>query len=95
MDPLIVLLIVVMAVLAVLLVIVGVQVIIILKEFKITLAHFNRTLENTDDLITLIANPFKGLGGTVTGIKSGMRVAELFVSWLKENQDESTKKLPK
>ena len=86
MDPLIALLVVVMSVLSVLLVIVGVQVIIILKEFRKTLDHFNHTLESTDDLLVLMANPFKGLGDTVTGIKSGLRVAELFVSWLREHQ---------
>lgn len=91
MDPLIALLIVVMSVLSVLLVIVGVQVIIILKEFRKTLIHFNHTLENTDELLSLVANPFRGLGDTVTGIKSGLRVAELFVSWLKENQNEQQK----
>jgi predicted PurR-regulated permease PerM len=88
MDPLIALLIVVLAVLSVLLVIVGVQVVIILKEFRKTLDHMNDTLMHTDDLLTLMANPFQGLGDTVTGIKSGLRVAELFVSWLKENQHE-------
>jgi hypothetical protein len=86
MDPLIALLIVVLAVLTVLLVIVGVQVIIIMREFRTTLVHLNRTLQNTDDLLTLVSKPFQGLGDTVVGIKSGMRVAELFVSWLKENQ---------
>jgi len=88
MDPLIALLIVVLAVLTVLLVIVGVQVIIIMREFKITLTHLNRTLEHTDDLLMLASRPFQGLGGTITGIKSGLRIAELFVSWLKENQHE-------
>jgi hypothetical protein len=85
MDPLIALLIVVMSVLSVLLVIVGVQVILILRQFKQTLDHMNRTLENTDDLIVLLSHPFKGAGDTLTGVRSGLRVAEVFIKWLKDN----------
>lgn len=86
MDPLIALLVIVMAVLSVLLVIVGVQVIIILRELRQTLKKFNQTLDRTDDLVTLIAHPFQGLGDTITGLKSGLRVAEVFVTWLKEQK---------
>jgi hypothetical protein len=93
MDPLIALLVVVLAVLSVLLVIVGIQVIIILKEFRKSLDLWNQTLKDTDDLLTLISNPFKGLGDTVSGLKSGLHVAELFISWLKEQHDQH--RLPK
>lgn len=88
MDPLVALLVVVMSILSVLLVIVGVQVIIILKEFRKTLEHANQTLKNTDDLLTLIAHPFDGMGDTIAGLKSGLKVAEIFVAWLREQDRE-------
>lgn len=86
MDPLVAVLVVVVVVLSILLVVVGVQVIVILKEFKKTLGHVNRTLDEADHMFHLISRPFGGLGDTVAGLRTGMKVVESFVSWLKEHQ---------
>ena len=88
MDPLIALLIVVVTILSVLLVIVGVQVILILKQFRQTLDLVNRNLKSVDDTITMIAQPFHGMGDTVAGLKSGMKLAETFILWLKKHQHD-------
>lgn len=85
MDPLVAVLVVVVVVLSVLLVVVGVQVIIILKEFRKTLTHVNQSLDGMDHMVTMISKPFGGLGDTIAGLRAGVKVAESFVSWMKEH----------
>lgn len=92
MDPLVALLVVVVSILSILLVIVGVQVILILKQFKETLSHVNGTLKEVDDIVALISHPLEGLGDTLAGIKSGLKFAETFVSWLKDRENTPTLK---
>ena len=86
MDPLVAVLVVVVVVLSILLLVVGIQVIIILKEFRKTLQHVNRSLDGADHMVQLIARPFGGLGDILAGLRTGMKVAESFVSWLKDYQ---------
>lgn len=87
MDPLVVLLIIVTSILTVLLVIVGVQVIMILKEVKHTLTHVNHTLDTADGIVSALSRPVNGLGDIVTGVRTGVRLTESFVSWLNRNKD--------
>jgi predicted PurR-regulated permease PerM len=91
MDPLIALLIVVTIVLTVLLVVVGVHVVLILRQARETFTHLNSTLKNTDQLIHAVSQPFEGMGNMVHGVKSGLKIAEIFVKWLKENQIQHDK----
>jgi len=86
MDPLVVLLAIVMTVLTILLVVVGVHVIMILRQLSQTLNHVNRTLEKTDGLVNLFSESVHGFGNTMAGVKTGLKVVETFVLWLKEHQ---------
>ena len=88
MDPLIVLLMVILVVLTVLLVVVGVQVIIILKDLRVTLAHLNKTLENTDNVVEMLNKSFTNIGNTMAGLKSGLKLIDIFFTWLKEHQQK-------
>jgi uncharacterized protein YoxC len=88
MDPLIALLIVVVSILSVLLVIVGVQVILILKQFRQTLDLVNKNLHNVEDTLSLLAKPFTGMGDTLAGLKSGLKLSETFILWLKQHHHE-------
>lgn len=88
MDPLVVLLIIVTTILTILLVIVGIQVILILKEIRITVSRLNHSLDNIDQFISRVSSPLGQVGGMLEGLKSGMRLAEGFVSWLKKNSPE-------
>ena len=86
MDPLVIVLMVIMVVLTVLLVIVGIQVIFILKEVRASLVHFNRTLSTADSMIGLVSNSLHGMGDTLVGVKSGLKVLEVFIHWLKDRE---------
>jgi hypothetical protein len=84
MDPLIVFLVIVLSVLSVLLMVVGVQVILILKKLNNTLDYVNQVTQRTDTLLQVVSQPFTGVGTTLTGLRSGLRLAETFILWLKE-----------
>lgn len=88
MDPLIILLIVVTLILTTLLVIVGIQVILILKEIRQTLSRVNQTLDQADRLLASIGSPFAKMGGMLEGVRSGLKVAETFVNWVKKHPSE-------
>lgn len=88
MDPLIALLIVVTSVLTVLLVIVGIYVVLILKEFRLTVKHVNSSLSNVDHMVKNISAPFSGMGDTLAGVKSGLKIVETFVTWIKDKNDD-------
>lgn len=85
MDPLIALLSIVMAVLTILLVIVGIQVILILKEVKHTLQYANKSLQSADNLLHLISHSAVHLDTTFAGMKTGLKLVEAFVAWVKEH----------
>lgn len=93
MDPLIALLVVVTIVLTVLLIVVGVHVIMILRQARETFNLLNKILTDTDQVITALSQPFQGLGGMVHGMKSGLKIAQVFVAWLKENQIDHDSKI--
>ena len=85
MDPLIALLMIVMTVLTVLLVIVGVQIILILKEARLSLQHINRSLSTADRMLAMVSQSAANLDTTFTGMKTGMKLVEAFVAWVKEH----------
>jgi len=88
MDPLVILLIIVTSILTVLLVIVGVQVVMILKEIKLTLNHINNTLEAADNVVSTLSRPMSGFADVVAGVRTGLKITDSFVSWLNKNRDE-------
>ena len=93
MDPLVLLLIIITTILTVLLVIVGVQVISILKDLKVTLYHLNRTLEATDQIATIIAKPVSDTAEIAAGVRTGLKLTDSFVSWIaKANEDAHSRK---
>jgi hypothetical protein len=87
MDPLVILLIIITTILTVLLMIVGVQVISILKDLKVTLFHLNRTLEVTDEIATHIAKPLSDGAEIAAGVRTGLKLTDSFVQWLAKNQE--------
>lgn len=85
MDPLIALLMIVMTVLTVLLVIVGVQIIMILKEARESIQHLNKALTTADKMLVLVSQSASNLETTFSGMKTGMKLVEAFVAWVKEH----------
>lgn len=77
----------VLIVLAIVLTVVGVQLFLTLMEFKKTLRKVNEAVDVVETRLVSITAPFQSLGGAVTGMRTGFKVFELFVSWLNRNKD--------
>lgn len=81
---------VVMVVLTIVLTVVGIQLVLVLMEFKRTLRTVNRTVQDAEAKINKVIDPLQNLGGIASGLKTGVKVFETFVSWLnKRKKDES------
>ncbi|MBD3279377.1 MAG: hypothetical protein GF390_01555 [Candidatus Pacebacteria bacterium] len=78
---------VVLVILTVVLSVVGIQIILVLMEIKRTLKKFNNTLDMAETKINQVIAPLQSLGGMATGVKSGIKVFEAFVSWLQRDKE--------
>jgi len=88
MDPLVLVLTIVSSVLAVFLIILGVQAFLVLREVQKTLRHINQVVEVAEHTAVRALMPLQSMGDFVTGVKSGLRVFETFVHYLKRAGDE-------
>jgi len=70
-DPAQILLFVVVIVLTVFLVILGIQVSLILKDLRKTIAKTNKILDDTEAMTAAVKEPVVGLSGAIMGIKTG------------------------
>ena len=87
MEPLVILLIIVTIILTTLLSIVGIQIILMHRDLRHTIQRVNSTLDSADQLLANVSSPFTRMGGMIEGVKSGLKVAEMFVKWVKKNAD--------
>ncbi|MBP9819354.1 hypothetical protein KBC79_01310 [Candidatus Woesebacteria bacterium] len=88
MDTLQIIFSVVLVCLAVVLSVVGIQLVLVLIEARRTIRRFNQTLDTVEAKLSSFAQPLMALGGAVSGLKTGMRIFELFVQWLHRTKDE-------
>lgn len=88
MDPLVVILTIVICVFAVVLVVAGIQVILVLQEIKTTLRKINVAAESIEKAAHQAVLPLANLGGTVDGIKSGLKIVQAFTSWLSKEKSK-------
>lgn len=86
MDPVIVILTIVICVFGIVFVVAGIQVILVLQEVKNTLKKVNILAETVERATNQVVTPLAGLGGTIDGLKSGLKVATAFMSWLNKEQ---------
>lgn len=90
MDPIVIILTVVLCVFAIVLVVAGIQVILVLQEVKLTLKKVNVLCETIEKATHQVITPLAGLGGSMDGLRSGLKVASAFMSWLnKEGKSKS------
>lgn len=89
MDPLIIVLTIVITVFSVVLVVAGIQVILVLQEFKKTLRRVNILADTLEKTADRALSPLANLGGTIDGVKSGLKVAQAFMSWLNKEKGET------
>ena len=86
MDPVIIILTVVICIFGIVLTIAGIQVILVLQEVKTTLKKVNVMAETVERATNQIVAPLSGLGGTMDGLKSGLKVAGAFMNWLNKEE---------
>ena len=73
---------VVLIVITIVLSIVGFQLVMVLQEMKKTLTKINTTIDTAEAKFSAVIEPLQKLGGAAAGIKTGMKVFEIFVQWL-------------
>ena len=69
--------------------IVGVQLILILKELKISLVRFNQVMDSAEIVIKKFSQPLTGMIGLVEGIRQSTKIVEIISSFLNR---QTTKK---
>jgi len=77
---------VVLIIITVVLSIVGYQLVMVLQEMKKTLVKINTTIDTVEDKFSAVVEPLQKLGGAASGIRTGMKVFEVFVSWLNKDK---------
>ncbi|MDA1080021.1 MAG: hypothetical protein O2840_05025 [bacterium] len=78
---------VVLVILAVVLSVVGVQMVLVLMQLRQTLQRVNAALTTAEAKVAALTEPFKQFTGTVSGIKTGLKVFETFVGWLQKEKN--------
>lgn len=86
-DPLVIVLVIVCTVLTVLLVVIGVQVFIVLQEFKKTLAKANSILDVLHATAVHTLVPLTSLRGIAQGVRGGLHIVEAFTQYLKRHEE--------
>lgn len=79
---------VLLIVLTVVLCVVGVYLVLVLMEVRRTLHKVNTTLDTAESRLIAITQPLQHLGGMTTGLATGMKVFETFVTWLNRHKVE-------
>ena len=67
--------------------VVGIQFILVLMEVRRTLKRANDTMAKVEERINLVLQPLQSLGGMASGLGTGFKVFEKFVSWLSRNKE--------
>ncbi len=73
--------------LAVVLSVVGVQMVMVLMQLRQTLQRVNAALSTAEAKVASLTEPLKQFSGTVSGIKTGLKVFETFVGWLQKDKN--------
>lgn len=74
--------------LTIVLCVVGVYLVMVLMEVKKTLHKVNTTLDTAEERLVALTQPFQRLGGMTSGLATGMKVFETFVTWLNRTKTE-------
>lgn len=88
MDTAQILLLSVVTVLSLLLLILGIQVFLILKEFKKTISKINRILDDAATLTESISAPIENFSSILAGIRTGVSIMNLFKKKKKNKNEE-------
>jgi hypothetical protein len=83
-----VILIFILALLTVNIIVVGVYVIIVLKEFRVTIKKSNEVLDNVHTVTSTVVNPITSLVGVVSGVVEGFKAVKSITSLRDDNEKE-------
>jgi hypothetical protein len=70
-DPAQILLYIIIIVLTILLIVLGIQVSLILKDLRKTIAKTNKVLDDTSEITEAVKGPVTGLSAAIMGFKTG------------------------
>jgi len=88
MDSYVLILTIASSVLAVLLIVLGVQIFLTLRDARNTMKRVNSLIDVAEHTTLRVLLPLSNIGGAVQGVKSGLKVFETFVHYLKKHADE-------
>ncbi|HQM15626.1 MAG TPA: hypothetical protein PLM16_00240 [Candidatus Woesebacteria bacterium] len=75
-------------VLVAIMVVVGVQLFLVLREFRLTIIRLNQIADQAGTKIKSIGEPLGSLVGIATGVKTGIKVFEGFMSYLNRKKSD-------
>lgn len=81
-----------LVVLTIVLAVVGVQMVLVLLEVKRTLQKVNQAIDTADEKISAIVEPLHKVATMASGLGTGMKVFEAFVSWLQRDKTDKNGK---
>lgn len=79
----------ILVILATIMAAVGIQVLLVLNQVRKTLRRVNMVIDGVDEKYQQLIKPFSDVGSMAAGVKTGLKLAEMFGQWL--NQDSSKK----
>ena len=82
-----ILLLIVITVLSSVLTVAGLEVIKILKEFRVSIQKLNQVLDDAHLLTSSVAKPVVGISNFISGLKSGIDVVSLLLSAKKKKEE--------
>lgn len=77
-DPAQIILFVIIIILTIFLVVLGIQVSLILKDLRKTIAKANKVLDDTGEITEAVKGPVTGFSGAIMGLKTGNTLLNLF-----------------
>jgi hypothetical protein len=84
-----VILIFILALLTVNLIVVGIYVILVLKEFRVTIKKSNEVLDNVHSVTNTVANPITSLVGVVSGVMESFKAVRSITSLRDDDKKET------
>ena len=86
-DPAQILIIVIIIILTIFLVVLGIQVFLILKDLRVTIAKTNKILDDSAEISEAVKGPIVGVSNALMGIRTGANFAN-FMKKVTEMQRE-------
>ncbi len=74
------------SVLSTLAIVIGIQVILLLKELKMSLSRLNSVLDTAENTLNKIAHPVAGVAGIVEGLKQSTKIIDTIAGFVNKHR---------